>query len=101
MIVEMRDKSFPVEWKQTSLRVFPSRVEVNFSTQKRGILDDNYARCNIAMLETTRYTEAANFEVVKLSCRKRKRLLKRMLIVMLLIPLFMTCVFFKMKVETS
>ena len=31
MIVEMRGKSFPVEWKQTSLRVFPSRVETNFT----------------------------------------------------------------------
>ena len=62
MIVEMRGKSFPVEWKRTSLRVFSSRVEANFSAQKRGTLDGNYARCNIVVLETARYTEAANFE---------------------------------------
>jgi len=34
MIVEMRGKSFPMEWKKTSLRVFPSRVDANFSAQK-------------------------------------------------------------------
>jgi len=34
MIVEMRGKSFPVEWKQF-LRVFPSRFEEKFSALKR------------------------------------------------------------------
>jgi len=74
MIVEMRGKSFPVKWKKTSLHVFPSRVEANFSTQKRGTLDGNYARCNIAMLETARYTEAANFEGCKVTMQEEKRL---------------------------
>ena len=67
MIVEMKRKSFLVEWKRTSLRVFPSRVDANFSAQKRGTLNDNYARCNIAMLETARYTEAAYFEGYKVT----------------------------------
>jgi len=32
MIVEMRSKNFPVEWKQASFRVF----EAKFSAQKKG-----------------------------------------------------------------
>jgi len=75
MIVEMRGKSFPVEWKQTSLRV--SRVEANFSTKKRGTLDGNYARRNIAMLETARYTEAANFEGCKVTMQDEKKIIEK------------------------
>jgi len=77
MIVEMRGKSFPVKWKQTSLRVFPSRVEKKNSAQKRGTLDGNYARCDIAMLETARYTEAANFEGCKVTMQEEKKIIEK------------------------
>jgi len=75
MIVEMRGKSFPVELKQTSLRV--SKVEANFSAQKKGTLDGNYARYNIVMLETTRYTEAANFEGCKVTMQEEKKIIEK------------------------
>jgi hypothetical protein len=77
MIVDMRGKSSPVEWKQTSLRVFPSRVEASFSAQKKGTLDGNYARCNIAVLETARYAEAANFEGCKVTMQEEKKIIEK------------------------
>jgi len=77
MIVGMSGKSFPVEWKKTSLHVFPSRVDANLSAQKRGTLDGNYARCNIAMLETARYTEAANFEGCKVTMQEEKKIIEK------------------------
>jgi len=77
MIVEMRGKSFPVEWKKTSLRVFPNRVDANFSAQKRETLNGSYARCNISMLETARYTEAANFEGCKVTMQEEKKIIEK------------------------
>jgi len=59
------------------LRVFPSRVKENFPTQKRGTLDGNYARCNIAMLETARYTGAANFEGYKVTMHEVKKIIEK------------------------
>jgi len=48
-----------------------------FSAQKKGTLDGNYARCNIAMLETTRYTEAANFEGCKVTMQEEKKIIEK------------------------
>ena len=39
-------------------------------------MDDNYARCNIAMLETARYTKAANFEGCKITMQEEEKIIE-------------------------
>ena len=53
------------------------RVDANFSAQKRGTLNGDYARCNIAMLETARYTEAAYFEGYKVTKQEEKKIIEK------------------------
>ncbi|CAJ2652705.1 unnamed protein product [Trifolium pratense] len=46
MTVEMRGKSFPIEWKQTTMHAFPSSVNDSSLWHKRDVKFDEYSKWN-------------------------------------------------------